>query len=392
MKNFKNVLILAISLVLILFFFENCGSKREVDITWKEIKAPADVPVTVNFYVENTGSMNGYMCAGSEFKDVIHYYASELENVSKKENLFFINSQIIPFNGNIDTYTHGMTPSKFNRYGGNCTSSDIANMFDAMLAKADKNTVSVFVSDCILGVPYGSTKYYLNNNKDNVKKMFVKYLKKQKNLGVEIFCMDSHFDGTYYQYGKQPRIINMKRPYYMWVVGPQEIIGKLNKQVNPEEFPHAYKYNVSYSSCSLIPFTILNEYGLSSNSTSLILRCKDEKAHAVIRADLSATLKDNKFLQDVSNFQTKSPLVKIDRVKEIDNDKYTHEISLSIFNNAHLEENILVGSVSQPSWINGMSDDTGNDLRKTQGISYIINGVADAYKNVEHNGIKLKIK
>lgn len=85
-------------------------------------------------------------------------------------------------------------------------------------------------------------------------------------------------------------------------------------------------------------------------------------------------------------------MVLIDSVKAIQDYRYTHEISLSIFDNAHGVENIIVDTQNTPSWVNAMSDKTGDDLNKTQGISYIIEGVADAYKNITLKGIQFTIK
>lgn len=384
----------SILLLLLINCFSSCfsGGDGKVTLDWKGVKETSDLPITVNFYVENTGSMNGYMCAGSEFKDNVHDFASKLNLNVQKENLFFINSQIIPFKGTTNDYTLNMTPTTFNKFGGNGSSSDLDKMFSLILQQAGPNTVSVFVSDCILGVPYGQTKDYLSIARTNMEAVFSAYLKRHSDLGVEIFCMESIFAGTYYQYGKSPRKISQKRPYYMWVVGPQKAIGMLNKKIRPSDFPHPYKYMVSYSSCESIPFTILNGNDLPSSGNTIMQHCNGSKAHFKIRADLSSTLKDDNFLLNITHYIKKSPLVLIDSVKAIQDYRYTHEISLSIFDNAHGVENIIVDTQNTPSWVNAMSDKTGDDLNKTQGISYIIEGVADAYKNITLKGIQFTIK
>lgn len=47
-----------------------------VNIEWQNNPTSKDDSLCVNFYIENTGSMNGYMCAGSDFKNVAHYYTA----------------------------------------------------------------------------------------------------------------------------------------------------------------------------------------------------------------------------------------------------------------------------------------------------------------------------
>ena len=102
-------LVLLLSFVMVLASCE--GGK--VKLAWDETAPNTMGKFKVNFYVENSGSMNGYMCEGSEFKNVIHYYANELVNISDSVNLFFINSQIIPFHGDIDSYT-SLFPQHYN--------------------------------------------------------------------------------------------------------------------------------------------------------------------------------------------------------------------------------------------------------------------------------------
>lgn len=86
-------------------FFASCDGDGKVNLSWKETASNAQKSFDVKFYVENSGSMNGYFCEGSSFKNVIHYYANELENIADTTSLFFLNSQVIPFKDDIDDYT-----------------------------------------------------------------------------------------------------------------------------------------------------------------------------------------------------------------------------------------------------------------------------------------------
>ena len=105
----------------------------------------------------------------------------------------------------IDDYTLKMTPQTFDKLGGNTSSSSLDKMLGMVINNMNNSTVSVFVSDCILGVSYGQADKYFSMAKDNVKKVFVNALEKHKDLGVEIFCLNSRFKGKYYQYGKTPQ-------------------------------------------------------------------------------------------------------------------------------------------------------------------------------------------
>ena len=370
----------------------SCGSgDGKVRLSWSEVKPLEQSKFKVNFYVENSGSMNGYMCAGSEFKNVIHYYANELEDLADTASLYFINSQIIPFRGDIDNYTLGMTPATFDRYGGVTSSSSIDKMLGLVVDNTDGNTLSIFISDCILAVPFGQADKYFSMAKDNVKKVFVNALKRHGDLGVEILCLKSQFDGIYYQYGKAPRKIDHLRPYYVWIVGPQSLIGLIDKKIDKAKL-QGFKNEVGFSTCSRIPFTIVNDHGAAGTSTSVFSRVKGRKARFMLRADLSSCLQSDAVLEAPGNYQTDAKVV-IEQVRKINTPNYTHEMVLAIFDNAHLEENIMLRRQPLPSWVSNISDMAGQNLDKTAGIKYIVDGVSDAYNNVtRQNGIKFSIK
>ena len=375
-------------------FFASCGGNGDgkVNLSWKETASNAQKSFDVKFYVENSGSMNGYLCDGSSFKNVIHYYANELENIADTTSLFFLNSQVIPFKDDIDDYTLKMTPQTFDKLGGNTSSSSLDKMLGMVINNMNNSTVSVFVSDCILGVSYGQADKYFSMAKDNVKKVFVNALKKHKDLGVEIFCLNSRFKGKYYQYGKTPQQIDTQRPYYMWLIGSQKLLGEINRKVGTSGIENLVQ-QVGFSNCSVIPFTVVNEHGVPGNATSLSSRTKGKKAQFLIRADLSSTLQADLYLANTANYEKKSPLVAIQEVRKIENPVYTHEMVLSIFDNAQLDECIKVKTMELPQWVSDKNDMTGQNLKKTAGIKYIIGGVADAYKSIlQQEGIKITIK
>ena len=68
------------------------------------------------------------------------------------------------------------------------------------------------------------------------------------------------------------------------------------------------------------------------------------------------------------------------------NSKFTHFLNFTIPNGTQIAQDCLIfNSPKLPSWISESNDETGdnihNNLDKTTGIKYLIQGVADAYKN-----------
>ena len=62
-----------------LTFLVSCDDFR---ISWESQNYPIKkVSPKLKVYIENSGSMDGYMCEGSELKDAVYDYISSLSNV-----------------------------------------------------------------------------------------------------------------------------------------------------------------------------------------------------------------------------------------------------------------------------------------------------------------------
>lgn len=389
----------SLALLLFISLFANCGGSGRVKIDWTPVHAVNAVAPTVKVYIENSGSMDGYSCDGSQFKDAIHYIVNELDGYADTTELNFINSEVIPFSGDLNDFTLNLNPTSFQSYGGNRASSQLDVMFEKILKQMDDKTISVFTSDCILGVPYGQTSHFLNIVSDNVKSVFAKHIKKHQDFGVEIFCLSSKFVGNYYQYGQQPRKINCNRPYYVWFIGSQRLLGEMNKRIHLEKIPGSYLYEVGFSTCSSISFTITNEHGKSFGEGHSESRVSNSKGTFIIKADLSSTLQDDRTLCDMKNFiiNPRTALVKLESVEsnaDADKDIFSHKITFKVFDKAHgIHPSIRVKTFDVPAWVGAMNDLSGSDMKKTQGIGFIINGVASAFSdNSKIKGINFNIK
>jgi hypothetical protein len=104
MERLKVKLLVKVLLVSIMFLNISCGS-RNVTVTWNDVEAPI---LSNNFklevFIENSGSMDGYMCTGSELKDAVYSYASSLSSYADTTKLNYINSQIIPYRNDMKSF------------------------------------------------------------------------------------------------------------------------------------------------------------------------------------------------------------------------------------------------------------------------------------------------
>ena len=123
----KKIIVPSVLGILVLIFILHKilgGGYSKIFLEWDSSYSTPIIPDTVclNIYVENSGSMNGYMCDGSNLKDAVYDYVSDLKKNTNKCDLYYINSQIIPCKDSLDDYIKNLTPSSFAKAGGNLKS------------------------------------------------------------------------------------------------------------------------------------------------------------------------------------------------------------------------------------------------------------------------------
>lgn len=197
-----------------------------------------------NVYVENSGSMNGYVKGVTRFEQAVYGYLSDIKiaDITDTLNLFYINSDILP-QGKVTTdlavledFIERLEPISFAQKGGNKTTTDLSNTLKMILKEGDENTVSVFVSDCIFSPGKGkNAQEYLVNQEIGIKNSFAECLKKQS-LSVVIYQLSSQFGGLYFNREDTPRPISAERPYYIWIMGSTKNVSDLIKNVPKEKF------------------------------------------------------------------------------------------------------------------------------------------------------------
>lgn len=388
--RFKWQLIATIILVAIVSLNISCGS-RNVTVTWDSVQQPT---TSSNFklkvFVENSGSMDGYMCNGSELKDAVYGYASTLSSYADTTELNYINSKIIPYRNEIKSFIRDLTPQKFRTAGGDRSNSDIAAMFEDILNQTDDNTISIFVSDCILDVPNGDATDFFENRSIGIRNAFTKYLNKSNDLGVEIFRLESTFEGRYYYSSGSEPLKDVKRPYYMWVIGNKNILAYVNKQVPFSEIKHGVKNYFAFSTNSVVPFEITNIWGIAKGNQCIPTK-NNGNYEFLIKTNLQSTLQGNDVLTNSSNYNTITSGIIVNGITKLTGSSsslYSHIISVIITNiNKSYAEKISLKPLSVPVWLEEANDDSGKDIKrnidKTTGVKYLIQGVADAYKKQE---------
>ena len=332
MERLKVKLLVKVLLVSIMFLNISCGS-RDVTVTWSSVEeSEQSNNFKLKVFIENSGSMDGYMCPGSELKDAVYSYASSLSSYADTTELNYINSRIISYRYDMRKFIKDLDPYHFHIAGGNTSNSDISAMFESILNQTDDHTVSIFVSDCILDVPNGDAMDFFENRSIDIRNAFTKHLNKHSDLGVEIFRLESTFDGRYYYSAGSELLKNVKRPYYMWVIGNKNILAHLNQKVPPiTEVKHGIKNYFAFSTNSNIPFEITNTKNIAKGNQCVPTKNSDGDYEFLIKTNLRSTLQGADVLANPSNYATITSGIIVNGITELPNSSTSSFTSVMIY-------------------------------------------------------------
>ena len=362
-----------------------CFSNRKYEVKNENVVSISSVDLrnaVVNVYIENSGSMDGYMHPSSEFKNDLYSYISGISSKVKKTNLNYISSSIRIINQDPETFFANLTPASFRMSGLNTKHSEIVDMFKEMLGRTDKNTISIFASDCILDVTGGDAKDFFENRRTTLRDTIAKLLNKDKDFAVEVFSCESSFDGHLYPYQSSPVSYKGKRPYYVWVFGSKHLIGALNEKISPYDSfrTGGIKNSASFANCGQMPLTLSL---LGKEGNTLIIHGK--KTEFNILVNLASSLLSEKQISDLASYSYADSKATIEEIGRIDDKQsaYTHALKIK-FNKTSkpIKQSIALPMNEKPKWAESLNDDSiGVEPNKTYGIKYLIYAVSDAYKN-----------
>ncbi len=371
------------SVIAIALTLGSCSEKKQ--ISGESMNTPAILTRNLNVYIENSGSMDGYMCNGSELKDAVYSYLSDLDAHTENTHLFYINSKIIPYKNNLSSYVKDLNPMSFKNAGGNRANTNIANMLDSIVSNMSDTIVSIYVSDCILDLPDGNAQDFFNRQQIAIKDIINRGRKRMPDLSVEVFKMSSKFEGMYYypkQGVKHQKLEEVKRPYYIWVFGNKDVIADINKKVSILDLKkYGFENIISFTNNSAV------SYLFSANGNGSVVLPNNRKYNFKVLADFSNTLLSDETLSNAGNYSFSNQNISISQIGKIQahDSKYSHYILFSVPEDASIiGGEIYLNSPLIPSWVEDSNDDTGinidDNMNKTTGIKYLINGVAEAYK------------
>lgn len=372
-------------------------NKNIVDTTTVFI-APVEFNPRINVYIENSGSMYGYVKGQTEFEQIVYNFLVNigLANVSDNLNLYYINSRILPQNDDIRDFIEKLEPNTFRAKGGNMGTSDISNMVDDIIAEMNDSIISIFVSDCIFSPGSGKdAEDYLNNQKIGIKKSVGTYFNNHPQFAIIGYQCLSTFKGNYYDKNDRPQQYDGKRPFYIWLFGSLDKLNCMLNQMSAENFYLSGSINeyVAFAAGEELP---KDKYAIKPNSGDFKFDKNDTKhsitnleknhkgkAQFSVNVNFEHLLLNDSYLCDKSMYCINDSKIKLESIERIkSNSKYTHTLRFTTEypHPITLEIKLLA---TTPAWAESYNDDEGEQLNddnkcKTFGLKYMVDGFTEA--------------
>ena len=390
--NKKFFIPIGLGILLVVFVISQIIPPGKIVLEWESPTHSNVLPdsIELNVFVENSGSMDGYMCSGSNLKDAVYDYISNIKKYTTACHLYYVNSQIIQCDVSLDNYIKDLSPQSFARAGGNRGNTDLRDIFKKVLSNHAKNNVTVFVSDYILDIPQSATDYF-GNCQVSIKNTFSDAIINNPNLGVQIVKLQSKFDGFWFCGHNKQLLNNTMRPYYIWIIGDKSILSMLNKKAPISNVLGGIQNYCAYSTSRDISFDITKKRYAVNHQGKILVE---------VLANLSGALQEETIYEDINNYNLSNPQqINIQSVKSISSKAglYSHVLNIELMNPQNLKKVEL--SFSYPDlaeWVKQSNDSTGiyaNSVDKTTGLLYLVQGVAGAFKDhLNYGDIEFTVK
>ena len=376
----------------------NSGKPSETKDTATAYISAVEFNPVINVYIENSGSMDGYVKGQTEFEQIVYNYLVDLKQIriAKELNLYYINSQILPQQDDIRDFIEKLEPSSFKAKGGNRGTSDIALMIKDILTEMNDSIVSIFISDCIFSPGKGkNAEEYLVNQQIGIKNFIGDYINDHPNFAVVGYRCMSQFEGLCYDKNDSGKYYKGSRPFYLWLFGGQGAINRIRieMQRNNRYLKSAENVFTVFAggidmpdSCYAIKIKSGNFDLDKSDPKHSIKNLKADKGGRIrfsVEVNYAPLILSDDYLCNTELYElsdSKFELVSVERISEYK--KYSH---LLTFETAHVHPTTLEVSIRTaiPKWPELYNDNDGNEITennadKTFGIKYMTEGMASA--------------
>lgn len=368
-----------------------------------------DDPFNVNLYIENSGSMDGYVSGGSDFKNSIHSYLADIKSshIAKAFNLFYVNNRIISRGSDIEAFFRNMSPASFKREGGDRKATDISKLLKTIIENTKSDDVSLIVSDFIFSPGKQDAQKYLEQQEIEIKSVFSDYVFRNPDIGVMLLQLTSNFSGTYYnRTDAKIQLKDAERPFYILMLGNKKYLRQIRTSVPESDIKGSGIRNIYVLERQFDK----PRYAIQMSSGDFSLDRKDSKKSInnakkgrdgyfrfAVNVDFSKILIPEDYVSDAGNYVMSDRDFALTIGKAPSNNHgYTHSLKLSSQRVKPVTLKIRLRK-SIPDWIDEYNDSEGIDInkgnasRQTYGLVHIVNGISSAFGKDDYTEITINI-
>lgn len=355
----------------------------------------------INFYMENSASMDGYVNGNTEFKDVLGQMIVSSHHCCKGTDFYFINNQVYKANTSAIGFIQMLTPS--NIKVGNVGATDVNQIFRNILDATKRDTISVLFSDCIYSVTDVNSQ--LDNAKNATTDAFLTALAKDNTLATIILQFVSSFDGFYYDRNDKPFACKSPRPFYAVITGNRDALKALYSDFKVESLPglrnKCFLSTESWTLTAENSCTIISDYTnarriktqknfldieeISLDKTSSSLQFAVGVNFSDVFVDESYILDKNNYIVEPSSYNVVN--VAKASISSVGDFEYPpskpYAITLSVPYGSFAPVITLALKKKIPTWVtkSNVSDDAGYVPASNQSfaIQKVVEGIAAAY-------------
>lgn len=394
-----------LSLVIILCaFIYSCdsGDKQDNSDNSLEIDEQPQL-VHVNYYIENSGGMFGYVSRFNNYISTVSEIAQKPDFISSgiSQQFYFINGfdgvVLTDLGSKASNFTSKLNKTDYNV--GNIQGNDLNQMFQIALENTSRDSLSIFITDAIYDIQDKNNPLNaLVVESRETRTQFISRLNEQRDIQTLIVKVNAHFEGTYYygnQFGRTE--ISMDRPFYMFFFGHSDLLNQylndsylesLDGYENHVRYFVSDDYNVKYAASS---YNQEGAFTVGRGGKKTLGNVRPGYGGSLqfsIAVDMSEIPFPESYLRKTSNYKLSNGLsiqsiepYRADIVTGIRSFTPTHLITVRSANprgtlSVKLQHN-------SPGWIEESHTDNDENIEslpgKTWGLSYLINGVEGAY-------------
>ena len=368
----------------------------------------------VRIYMENSGSMNGYVTTNSQFKNALGHLVTKADGFYSGTTLDFINQGIYhtPICDDLDNFVLNLNPASMQV--GNTSSTDINKIFKMILEHTQRDTISVLVSDCMYDVD--NVGNLLSAAASSTTGTFMKAIRRARDekkefAAIIMQCM-SEFSGNYYE-GNQAMACHGERPYYVIVMGNKEQVADFNRHMELEDTPtglpgmkHKFMlsseptWELNHMNARTFTSSFTNALRIQAQHDGLNIRkvtLDHDKANFnfAVGIGVAQLFADESYLLDIDNYEVEPEQYKItdvnDKAKFTECDFFRHPICIQLVTQGqNYVPQVTIKLKNQiPAWVRECSYNSRQATLPPSHQSYaiyeMVEGIYGAFYNAKDN-------